>query len=101
MSKNKQESIEEIVLDVIEEVEVEEIIEVAEEVEAPTLLKLIAIVDANVRVYPNHKSAKVKVLRTNTEAEIIDIVEGVLVQGSNIWYQITDGYVHSSQVKEL
>ena len=101
MSKNKQESIEEIVSDVIEEVEVEEIIEVAEEVEAPTLLKLIAIVDANVRVYPNHKSAKVKVLRANTEMEIIDIVEGVLVQGSNVWYQITDGYVHSSQVKEL
>ena len=101
MSKNKQESIEEIVSDVIEEVDVEEIIEVAEEVESPTLLKLIAIVDANVRVYPNHKSAKVKVLRTNTEMEIIDIVEGVLVQGSNIWYQITDGYVHFSQVKEL
>ena len=101
MSKNKQESIEEIVSDVIEEVDVEEIIEVAEEVESPTLLKLIAIVDANVRVYPNHKSAKVKVLRMNTEMEIIDIVEGVLVQGSNIWYQITDGYVHSSQVKEL
>ena len=101
MSKNKQESIEEIASDVIEEVDVEEIIEVAEEVEAPTLLKLIAIVDANVRTYPNHKSAKVKVLRTNTEMEIIDIVEGVAVQGSNIWYQITDGYVHSSQVKEI
>ena len=101
MSKNKQESIEEIVSDVIEEVDVEEIIEVAEEVEAPTLLKLIAVVDANVRVYPNHKSAKVKVLRTNTEMEIIDIVEGVLVQGSNVWYQIADGYVHFSQVKEL
>ena len=101
MSKNKQESIEEIVSDVIEEVDVEEIIEVAEEVKAPTLLKFITIVDANVRVYPNHKSAKVKVLRANTEMEIIDIVEGVAVQGSNIWYQITDGYVHSSQVKEL
>ena len=61
MSKNKQESIEEIVSDVIEEVETEEIIEVAEEIEAPTLLKIVAIVDANVRVYPNHKSTKVKV----------------------------------------
>lgn len=101
MSKNKQESIEEIVSDVIEEVDAEEIIEVAEEIEAPTLLKIIAIVDANVRVYPNHKSAKVKVLRANTEVEVLDIVEGVLVQGSNVWYQIKDGYVHFSQVREI
>ena len=100
MSKSKYDKID-YVMDEIENVDVEEIIEVAEEVEAPTLLKLIAIVDANVRVYPNHKSAKVKVLRTNTEAEIIDIVEGVAVQGSNIWYQIADGYVHSSQVKGI
>ena len=101
MSKNKQESIEEIVSDVIEEVDAEEIIEVAEEVEAPTLLKLITITDANVRTYPNHRSVKVKVLRVNTEIEALDIVEGVLVQGSNVWYQIKDGYVHFSQVREI
>ena len=76
MSKNKQESIEEIVSDVTEEVDAEEIIKVAEEVEAPTLLKLITITDANVRPYPNHRSAKVKVLRVNTEIEALDIVTG-------------------------
>jgi len=75
-----------------------------EEVNIPVEVKNLTIRvfgHANLRPYPNHKSAKIKTLQTNTEMEVLDIVEGSLVQGGNTWYKVEGGYVHFSQVKEI
>lgn len=94
MSKSKYDKIE-YVIDEIENVDVED------ELHESELVKVITSSDANVRPYPNHRAVKLKTLVKGTELDVIDIVEGVAVQGSNIWYQIKDGYVHSSQVNEV
>ena len=94
MSKSKYDKIE-YVIDEIENVDVED------ELHESELVKVITTSDANVRPHPNYKAVKLKTLVKGTELDVIDIVEGVAVQGSDIWYQIEDGYVHFSQVREI
>ena len=101
MQKDKYKKIEHV-LDEIENVEIES--NVIEEINVPveiTKLKVRVIDHANVRPYPNHTSTKLKMLKANTEVEVLDIVEGSLVQTGNTWYKIEGGFIHSSQVKEV
>lgn len=99
MEKDKYKKINHVI-DEIENVEVDVIEEINTPIEVKNL-KLKVVDHANVRQYPNHMSSRIKMLGAGIEIEVIDIVEGSLVQGGNTWYKIADGYVHSSQVKEV
>ena len=90
--------IEEIESEVIDEVEeYEEMVELSDETEEPLFVRVK--ISANLRMYPNHNSKLLRRLRDKTEHEILDIVEGSLVNLTNIWYKVEGGYVHASQVE--
>lgn len=98
--KFKNENLEEIESDVIEVVESD----VIEQFNPPVEIKnlTVKVIDhANLRPYPNHTSTKVKMFKAGVELEVLDIVEGSLVQGGNTWYKVEGGFVHFSQVKEV
>jgi len=99
MEKDKYKKIEKII-DEIENIEVDVIEEINAPVETKNL-KVKVVSHANVRQYPNHMSSRIKMLGADVEIEVLDIVEGSLVQGGNTWYKIDGGFVHSSQVKEV
>lgn len=97
MEKDKYKKIERVI-DEIEDTEIDEQLNVPVEI---SKLKVRVIDHANVRPYPNHTSTKLKMLKANTEVEVLDIVEGSLVQTGNTWYKIEGGFIHFSQVKEV
>ena len=96
MQKDKYKKIEHV-MDKIENVEIEQL-------NPPVEVKhlTVRVIDhANVRPYPNHTSTKLKMLKDGMEVEVLDIVEGSLVQGGNTWYKIEGGFIHFSQAKEV
>lgn len=100
MEKDKYKKINHVI-DEIENVEVDTI---DEQLNTPVEVKhlTVRVIDhANVRPYPNHTSTKLKMLKDGTEVEVLDIVEGSLVQGGNTWYKIEGGFIHFSQAKEV
>lgn len=56
---------------------------------------------ANIRIAPTHIANRVKKVSKGAKLSFDKIVTGGLVQNSDQWYQVTGGYIHSSQVEEV
>lgn len=99
MEKDKYKKINHVI-DEIEDVELDVVEEINHPIEIKKL-KVKVIDHANVRPHPNHLATKLKMLKSGVELEVLDIVEGSLVQGGNTWYKIEGGFIHFSQAKEV